>query len=417
MYTPSGLARPSPVSLDLIGAGRRAAARHGVAFTNEPSANGLHPWDLTLRSEGRGLERERLIKQTQNDLHDAVCLLHCVRIINTNVPSQAAALDRITGGFTIILHTHGAVVPPSPSSHASPEKMQFVAYLTRREVEQHAPEYHSPVARIAQLFAADVMPLHSTNYIARCIASGVDADISAPNLIQPDQSPLALIASPEAQSSQYIFNGYHPGHLEAFLLQERSSRSTLKKPGRFPLSTAVSTKPPTAAPSSKHLTAMFPPPYPYPIPLSSRAASSSPTRKVVAAQALTTAAMLEKDMRTLRMSTRYQAPAKATPVQAWQAAVPGAYPTGTPYSDDEESTNIIPSRTPQINLRSGTPAPDNRRLAQNKRIPRGRSLHLQGSLGVSTSDSISSASSFDWDNDGESVLPESVIAAVEREGM
>lgn len=102
--------------------------------------------------------------------------------------------------------------------------------------------------------------------------------------------------------------------------------------------------------------------------------------------------------------------------------MPGAYLTGTPYADNEDSTNIIPSCALQINIHSETPTPENLRLAQDRHTTwpqarhSGQSPH-QGSLGISTIHSVSSMSLFDWDNDGELVLLESVIAAAERESM
>lgn len=81
-------------------------------------------------------------------------------------------------------------------------------------------------------------------------------------------------------------------------------------------------------------------------------------------------------------------PPKVTVVQDWQTAV------------HDEQTPLKP-----------------RGRAVPPRRTSDRPLHLQGSLGVSTGYSASSTSSFDWDQDGESVLPESVIAAAEREGM
>lgn len=77
-YTPRSILRPPPISLELLAAGRRASARHGTARNINPSTEGLHPWDLNLRSEPLG--RENLIEETEKDLHDVVCalLVRCV---------------------------------------------------------------------------------------------------------------------------------------------------------------------------------------------------------------------------------------------------------------------------------------------------------------------------------------------------
>lgn len=75
-YTPKHFLRPSTVNLDRLAAGRRASARHGAAFAIGPPAEGLHSWDLKLRLEAQG--RDILIKETEQDLHDAVCAF-CAR--------------------------------------------------------------------------------------------------------------------------------------------------------------------------------------------------------------------------------------------------------------------------------------------------------------------------------------------------
>lgn len=98
------------------------------------------------------------------------------------------------------------------------------------------------------------------------------------------------------------------------------------------------------------------------------------------------------------------------PVNDWQAAVPGASPTGTPYSDDEVTTNTHHNRKETVVPQQPS--------ARSQRRSSGIPLHLQGlqgSFGVRLS-SVTTAS-FDWEEDVESVLPESVIAAVERDGM
>lgn len=157
--------------------------------------------------------------------------------------NQAAALDLITGGFTIVFHTHGTILPSALSALPEPEEMQFGAYLTHSEVETFRHQFDAPIAQMAQIFAAQVMPLHSSNYIDRCIASRVNADIVLAPMLQPD-APVCLIAAPEAESSKYAFSGYHPGYLESLLLQRVSScmRAAHLKPQ------AVVSRAPTATP-------------------------------------------------------------------------------------------------------------------------------------------------------------------------
>lgn len=76
IYTPRGLSRTSAATLELpaaAAAARRASARYGTVFADDSSSKGLHAWDLDLRSEGKKLERNKLIEETEKDLHDAVC--------------------------------------------------------------------------------------------------------------------------------------------------------------------------------------------------------------------------------------------------------------------------------------------------------------------------------------------------------
>lgn len=301
--------------------------------------------------------------------------------------------------------------------------MQFTAYLTRSEVEAFAPQFDAPIARIAQIFAAEVMPIHSTNYIVRCIASRVDADI-ATHTMRPDVSPPVLIAAPETQSAQYTFNGYHPGHLEGFLLQS-AAYCVNRKPTRPKHS--VATRAPSAKPSGYQSSpGVFPPAHPTPTPsradsasptrtLSSRAASSSPTRRAARQQAPPTPKMLERGMRAVHAKANVRQPEfplKATVVQDWQAVV----------HDEQTPLKLVHATANLINVRlhdEPTALKPRGRVALPRRTS-DRPLHLQGSLrslGVSTRQSASSTSSFDWEQDGESVLPEHIIAAAEREGM
>ncbi|KIM76721.1 hypothetical protein PILCRDRAFT_12592 [Piloderma croceum F 1598] len=97
--------------------------------------------------------------------------------------------------------------------------MQFTAYITRSEVEKHAPMFDAAVSRIAQIFAADVMPQQSRNYDAKCAMSYVDVDKAA--AVSRGTSKEAPLLVPPAlfTSSTYVFQGYHPGYLESFLLR------------------------------------------------------------------------------------------------------------------------------------------------------------------------------------------------------
>lgn len=99
--------------------------------------------------------------------------------------------------------------------------MQFTAYITRDELEHQASTFDKPIAHIAQIFAADIVTVHCKTYVARCTASGVEADTTK---TISRASPLRNFLLPPAlsNSSRYIFHGYHPGILESYLLHSAS---------------------------------------------------------------------------------------------------------------------------------------------------------------------------------------------------
>jgi hypothetical protein len=116
----------------------------------------------------------------------------------------------------VILHCHG-----SHAGHSlpPPEDMQFTAYITRDEVEQHSPTFDAAISRIAQIFAADVMPQQCKNYEAKCSISYAESNKAV--LVNRAASTRTPLLMPPAlfNSSMYTFRGYHPGYLESFLLQ------------------------------------------------------------------------------------------------------------------------------------------------------------------------------------------------------
>lgn len=203
----------------MVSAGSRAQIRHGIASAHSSMAigDGLHAWDMTLRQDAGPLVRENFIKDTECDMHDAVSHRLDWFLLVTNLQLQAVALDRVTGGFTMVLHCRGSA--QTSTSPPLPEEMEFTAYITRDEIEQHAPKFDAAIARMAQIFAADIMPHHSKNYRAKCTSSSVATDTAViASRVASMQTPL-LIPPALSASSMYIFQGYHPGYLESFLLR------------------------------------------------------------------------------------------------------------------------------------------------------------------------------------------------------
>lgn len=117
--------------------------------------------------------------------------------------------NHISGGFTVIFHTCDVVTPPTLSSNPNPKQMQFVVYLTCSKVEVDTPHFDAPIAKTGQMFAAEIMTPHCTNYIATCIISLVDADMCM-HIPKTDVPATRLITAPKANLSQYLFNRYPP---------------------------------------------------------------------------------------------------------------------------------------------------------------------------------------------------------------
>ena len=109
--------------------------------------------------------------------------------------------------------------------------MQFTAYLPRTEIDLHTLDYAVPISRIAQIFAADIMPKHSRLYAARCTASGVDTDkVTMTSWPLSNGTPI-LVPPALTTTSQYTFHGYHPGLLESFLLQPSFTLPVVSRAG------------------------------------------------------------------------------------------------------------------------------------------------------------------------------------------
>jgi hypothetical protein len=79
-YTPRGVIGVHGSMEPKVRAGSRAQLRYGIASNHDPlstdtSSIGLHAWDIALRDDTAALTRDAFIKDTELDMHDAVC--HC----------------------------------------------------------------------------------------------------------------------------------------------------------------------------------------------------------------------------------------------------------------------------------------------------------------------------------------------------
>ncbi|KAF7968027.1 hypothetical protein HWV62_32160 [Athelia sp. TMB] len=223
-------------------AGNRARARHGMAFNSEQYLNdyeksrGLHAWDIGLRFSTTPLIREKFIEDVHHDLHDA-----------------ALALDNLTGGFTVILHSHGLPRTLKPGEFLVPQDMQINAYITNREMHRYA----DPISRIVQIFAADILPSQCYDYASRAAGSGLAADIFRQTIRTPFD-PTRLLPKPTKLSSILIFSGYRPGALESFLQPQLVSSASRIPTSRAPPKEVVRLSP-SATALRKHVRVQPPP--------------------------------------------------------------------------------------------------------------------------------------------------------------
>ncbi|KAF7973282.1 hypothetical protein HWV62_15651 [Athelia sp. TMB] len=244
-------------------AGNRARARHGMAFNSEQYLNdyeksrGLHAWDIGLRFSTTPLIREKFIEDVHHDLHDAVrplplsLKLHEYLLIKCYL--KALALDNLTGGFTVILHSHGLPRTLKPGEFLVPQDMQINAYITNREMHRYA----DPISRIVQIFAADILPSQCYDYASRAAGSGLAADIFRQTIRTPFD-PTRLLPKPTKLSSILIFSGYRPGALESFLQPQLVSSASRIPTSRAPPKEVVRLSP-SATALRKHVRVQPPP--------------------------------------------------------------------------------------------------------------------------------------------------------------
>jgi len=80
-YTPHGVRSIQGYSTEpKLTAGSRAQIHHGIASNHNPMSvsahpGGLHQWDIALRNGTGSIMRDTFIKDTEDDMHDAVCII------------------------------------------------------------------------------------------------------------------------------------------------------------------------------------------------------------------------------------------------------------------------------------------------------------------------------------------------------
>jgi hypothetical protein len=119
-----------------------------------------HPWFRDLHDTPKDARKD-FVSKLKNDLFDYVSSQTIPSALILKCHLQATAIDRITGGFTLILHHSGAVhhslnIRPS-NLHAEVSMPPCVLF--------RCPELQQPVADIMQMFIQNVAPTVIQNWI------------------------------------------------------------------------------------------------------------------------------------------------------------------------------------------------------------------------------------------------------------
>ncbi|KAI0040616.1 hypothetical protein FA95DRAFT_1611650 [Auriscalpium vulgare] len=131
------------------GSAARALVRTGAHADNRHlslKANGLHVDYLALYEETKGVDTFRpgsqreVVEDTLGDVLDAV-----------------TTLDRIDGGFSLLLHVPGFTAQ-LPS--VSPQDVDILAYLPPREVAHHGEDMQEHIIKITDIFRSQIAYPH-----------------------------------------------------------------------------------------------------------------------------------------------------------------------------------------------------------------------------------------------------------------
>lgn len=112
--------------------------------------------------------------------------------------------------------------------------MRFTAYVTRRDSPQAGlrSRYDQSIARIAQIFASDLMTEHCHQYALRCAWSGLPQDLLHASSYTPLQNSRipALLPEPRPATSQFTFQGLPAGVLESYIFSINRTITTSREP-------------------------------------------------------------------------------------------------------------------------------------------------------------------------------------------
>jgi hypothetical protein len=146
----------------------RLDGRHSLTYNKD----GMHPNYLEVLLDK---DRQQFILDSENDAFDAVSRF--IVFIPNGQPlmceCQLTALDRIDGGFTVMMHCVGKVLPKTGPTWTL-DDLELLVYLPLREVDEYRYDLQWPIGQIAQLFGREIALPHLHHLLSRCHVSKVE---------------------------------------------------------------------------------------------------------------------------------------------------------------------------------------------------------------------------------------------------
>ncbi|KAH7904909.1 hypothetical protein BJ138DRAFT_1118961 [Hygrophoropsis aurantiaca] len=130
---------------------------------------------------------------------------HVDRLL-ASIHDKCTALDRLTGGTTLVLHHRGAM---QPGAEVLPENMNADVYLNPQILTRH-PELHTAIAEIVQLFIEKLAVPSAKAFVDARLAHGWKEANETPQRPRQHINLLTLPLVPQpttANSTRFVFPG------------------------------------------------------------------------------------------------------------------------------------------------------------------------------------------------------------------
>ncbi|KAI0042418.1 hypothetical protein FA95DRAFT_1610218 [Auriscalpium vulgare] len=151
-----GLSARQAAARALVRAGVRNDGQHNVLVSD-----GLHVayhdlyHDTTNKQPGEDGSHASVVRKTAEDMYDA-----------------ATMLDRVDGGFTLVIHVPGFI-----PGKGRTEDVKISAYYPPRELDHHRDVLEQPLIEILKIFAQQVVPRHLEHAAQHRARSGLPVDM------------------------------------------------------------------------------------------------------------------------------------------------------------------------------------------------------------------------------------------------